>query len=392
MRKILALVLSAALFAAAACGGSGGSNETVKLLVWGPQEGQAFLEKVIEEFKAANPGTNYEFELGVVGEDKARERLAEDPEAGADVFAFVDDTLRDFVNAGLLYEVTRNADDIRSRNMTSSVDIATLDGKLWAYPQTADNGYFFYYDKSALSESDVLSLDAVIAASKAAGKRFTFPLGVAWVTASWFLADGNLSLENGGQVVDFNNAAGANAVLAMQSMVDSGAWAPGWVDELIEGIGTTLTGGVGGTWMAADIEAALGANYGATKLPSATIGGRQVQLSSFVGCKLVGVNSQTKNPVAAMDFANFLTSEKMQLLNFEMRGIGPTNVNVADSATVKADIALAALAQQSKYAYPQRDVQGSYWGPVEAVGNLIINGEVGDIQSVLDEMVKQIME
>ncbi|MDR0324485.1 MAG: extracellular solute-binding protein [Oscillospiraceae bacterium] len=413
MKKLIALTLAALMLLAfmAGCATSsdspppGGGNaspgsaspggapgEVIDLLVWGPQEGQAFLQKAIEEFQAANPGTTYNFTLGVVGEDMAQTRLSEDPEAGADVFSFVDDGLRNLVNAGMLYEVTRNADDIKSRNVESSVDIVTLDGKLWAYPQTADNGYFFFYDKSVISEEDVKSLDGIIAASNAAGKKFTYPIGVAWVTASWFLAQGQLSLVDGQQVCDFNNANGVAAVEAMQAMVNSGAWGNGWVDELVEGIGTTHSGGVGGIWMVADISAKLGDNFGATKLPTAKIGGKEVQLSSFFGCKHVGVNSQTKNPVAAMEFADFLTSEAMQLLNFEMRGMGPSNKNAGASAEVQADIALAALALQSNYAVSQRDVLGGYWSPVEALGNMIINNEVTNIQAALDEVVAQITE
>ncbi|MCL1885133.1 MAG: extracellular solute-binding protein [Defluviitaleaceae bacterium] len=388
MKKLLALLVIA-LFALnfTACGGDDG---TVDLLIWGPHGGQEFLNIAAEEFAAMHPDTEFNFTFGVVGEGDALERVSEDPGSAADVFAFADDHLHDFVNAGMLYQVTRNVADIRARNVPSSVYIATIDGALWAYPQTADNGYFWFYDRSVLSSEDVLSLDRIIEVSLENDLRFTFPVDEAWITASWFLAQGHLGLEDGRQVVDFNNANGLAAAEAMIAMVESGAWAPGWVDELVEGIGTTLSGGVGGTWMASDIEARLGANFGATKLPSATIGGRSVQLSSFMGCKLIGVNSQTDHPVYAMDFADFLTGEAMQLLNFEMNGIGPSNAAVAGSPAVQADPALAALAYQSFYAFPQRDVQGSYWGPIAAFGTAVVNREATDVQALLDEMVAQI--
>ena len=393
MKKLLAMVLVAILaLALGACTrNSATDGDTVNLLVWGPHGGQEFLNIAAERFAEMHPDTNFNFTFGIVGEGDALERFLEDPGSAADVFAFADDHLHDFVNAGALYEVTRNVANIRARNVPSSVDIATIDGRMWAYPQTADNGYFWFYDKSVLSSEDVLHLDRIIEQSLANGRQFTFPVDVAWITASWFLAQGQLGLEDGRQVVDFNNANGLAAAEAMIAMVESGAWASGWVDELQEGIGTTLSGGVGGTWMAATIAERLGDNFGATKLPSATIGGRQVQLSSFMGCKLVGINSQTDHPVYAMDFADFLTGEEMQLLNFEMNGIGPSNAAVAESGAVQADPALAALAMQSFYAFPQRDVQGSYWGPVEAFGTAVVNREVGDLQALLDEMVAQIM-
>ncbi|MCL1863491.1 MAG: extracellular solute-binding protein [Defluviitaleaceae bacterium] len=390
MKKLVAFAIVAMIaLGFTACG----NDDTVDLLVWGPLGNQEFLNIAAERFAQMHPDTTFNFTFGVVGEGDALERVLEDPASAADIFAFADDQLRDFVNAGVLYEVTRNIADIRARNMDSAVYIATLDGRMWAYPQTADNGYFWYYDSSVISSDDVLTLDGIIEASLAANRRFTFPIDVAWVTASWFLAQGSLGLDGDRQVVDFNNAHGLAAAHAMIAMAESGAWQAGWAEELVEGIGTTLSGGVGGTWMAADIQATLGENFGVTKLPTATIGGRQVQLSSFMGTKLVGVNSQTEHPVYAMDFADFLTGEEMQLLSFEMNQIGPSNIAVAQHPSVLANPALAALAYQSMYAFPQRDVQGSYWGPVEAFGTHVVNGEVNtlNIQDLLDEMVAQIM-
>ena len=412
MKKILAFMIIAALALVAftACNrddeptiqpGEGQTTDqnaeqppdgsTVDLLIWGPHDGQEFLNIAAERFAAMHPDINFAFTFGIVGEGDARERYFEDPATAADVFAFADDHLHELVQAGALYQVTRNLADIQARNLDSAVYIATINGAMWAYPQTADNGYFWFYDRSVLSSEDVLSLDRIIEVSLENDMRFTFPVDVAWITASWFLAQGQLGLEDGRQVVDFNNQLGYDAARAMMEMVESGAWASGWVDELVEGIGTTLAGGVGGTWMAGDIMERLGDNFGATSLPSATIGGNTVQLSSFMGTKLVGVNSQTEHPVWAMDFADFLTGEEMQLLNFEMNGIGPSNSTVAASDEVAANPALAALAAQSFYAFPQRDVQGSYWDAVEAFGTAVANREVTDLQALLDEMVAQIM-
>ena len=36
-----------------------------------------------------------------------------------------------------------------------SVLAATIDGKLYAYPATADNGYFMFYNKEYFTEDDV---------------------------------------------------------------------------------------------------------------------------------------------------------------------------------------------------------------------------------------------
>jgi len=389
MKRVIALILSLLfiIFTGTGCTKQNPAPETIDLLAWGSQK---FLERAAAAFQEANPQYTYNFTIVSVGEGDTKTRMFEDLEAGADVFVFADDQLRDLVNAGVLSEVTHNVENIKSRNLPNAVRSATLDGRLMAYPLSADNGYFFYYDKSVISESNVESLEAIIERSREAGMKFTFPIDVGWIISSWFLAQGEFGIENGQLICDFNNANGLAAAEAMQAMLDSGAWSRGWADELVEGIGDTLSGGVGGTWMAADISEKLGENYGAAKLPTATIGGRQVQLSSFIGCKLVGVNNRSDVLVHAMDFADFLTSEAMQLLNFEMFGIGPSNENLANNDTIRQNLAISALIFQARHAHFQRDVPGIFWEAVEEFGNSLIIGSTSSLQELLDEMVAKL--
>ena len=169
MRKVLALMLSLILMlAAVSCSGNGGGTASadgaVTLKVWGAQEDQALLQKMIDSFKAANKDVKYEISLGVVGEADAQARLLEDISAAADVFAFPDDQITDLVNAGALYEITRNKSKIEADNLSGAVDAATVGNSLYAYPMTADNGYFMYYDKSVISADEAKSLDKILAA------------------------------------------------------------------------------------------------------------------------------------------------------------------------------------------------------------------------------------
>ena len=91
-------------------------------------------------------------------------------------------------------------------------------------------------------------------------------------------------------------------------------------------------------------------------------------MSSFAGYKLMGVNSLTEYPVEAMALAEWLTNEENQLKRFEMRAMGPSNINAAGNEAVMANPALAALAMQANFAVSQNDVLGTYWGPAEAFG------------------------
>ena len=417
MKRIIALFICiAVVFALVSCGsqpadtGGGGSTtagsqaggggaaapaaQTLK--VWASQDDQALTRQLADKFIAENPQYNVTIELGVVGEPDAYKTYSEDPAAAADVFFFPNDQLRDFVRAGGLYEVTRNKADIVARNIDSSIDAASLDGILWGYPMTADNGYFLYYDKSVLSEEDVKTLDGILKVADAGGKRFLIGIDDnGWYLASFFLGAGcTLTVgADGKQKCDFNNANGLAAARAIQALAAHPAFINGDDSVLVGGMGGSIAAGVSGTWNADAISEKLGANYGATKLPTFTMDGRQVQMGSFGGYKLAGVNSMITDPeklVIAMDLADFLTNEKSQIERFNQRAMGPSNARAAADSAVQANIALAALAAQNVFATSQNDVLGEYWTPAGALGTAIVNQSASDLQALLDNMVSQI--
>lgn len=404
-KRVVSLILSTlmAVTLFAGCGGGSkqtsgdqkppaGQKEKVTLKVWGSQEDQAMLTSMIDSFKKARTEKDYDISLGVVSEADAKTKYLEDPAAAADVFAFPNDQLYDLVNAGGLYEVTRNKDAIVKANSEGSVEAATANGKLYAYPMTADNGYFMYYDKSVISSEDAKTLDSMLAAADKAGKKVFMDVSNGWYIASFFLgAGGKLTIKDGKQVCDFNNEAGVKAGEAIKAFTAHKAFLTGDDAVLTGGFGDTIVAGVSGTWNADAIKGKLGNNFAAAKLPTFTLGGQQVQMGSFAGYKLVGVNSQTKSPVDAMDLAEWLTNEENQAIRFKQRAMGPSNVKVASSEDVKANIPLAALAEQSKYATSQKDVLGSYWTPAEAFGTAMEAKDYSKpIKAQLDAMVQQI--
>jgi arabinogalactan oligomer/maltooligosaccharide transport system substrate-binding protein len=364
--------------------------ETIALKVWGSQDDQVMLQEMVEAFKAANPDKEYDVSFGVVGEGDAKTKYLEDPEEAADVFAFANDQLYDLLNADALYEVTINKDAIVEANVPSAIEAASSGDHLYAYPITADNGYFLYYDKSVISEEQVKTLDGILEACKAADKKMFMDVSNGWYIASFFIgAGGELGLdENGKQTCDFNNEAGVAAGEAIKAFTAHEAFLTGDDSILTGGIGTTIAAGVSGTWNAEAIKEKLGENYAATKLPTFTCAGEQVQMASFAGFKLMGVNTMTEYPEEAMALADWLTNEENQLKRFKMRSIGPSNIKVMENEEVKADIALSALAEQSKFAVSQKDVLGNYWAPAEAFGTTMEAKDYSkDIQTLLDEMV-----
>ena len=270
--------------------------QDVTLTMWGAEEDQDLLREISDKFieKYGNYGGKITINLGSQSESTAKDTVLTDPTAAADVYAFADDQLNELVKAGALQEVQLNADDIKNRNTPASVDAATVDGKLYAYPLTADNGYFMFYDKSFFTEDDVKSLDTMMEKAAAAGKKVSMDVANGWYLYSFYAGAGlNLSLADDGvnTVCNWNEAPGADVTQAVIDICKN----PGFIalkDEEFTGKlkDGTLVAGVNGTWRANDADEVWGDNYAACKLPTYTLNGEQVQMASFSGYKLIGVN------------------------------------------------------------------------------------------------------
>jgi arabinogalactan oligomer/maltooligosaccharide transport system substrate-binding protein len=139
---------------------------------------------------------------------------------------------------------------------------------------------------------------------------------------------------------------------------------------------------------------------GVAKLPTVEIGGEQRQLTTYMGCKLIGVNNYSQNKVEAHKLAMWLTNEQNQLKRFETRGFGPSNKAVAASEAVANNDVIAAVMEQAKFSRAQKSVPGNYWTPMGAlITPFIEHKEAGDLltfytdaelQKLLDALVAQI--
>lgn len=382
--------------------GAGGTNggtsasvdfgESVTLKVWAPQEEQVLLSEMVDDFKEQYPNTEWNITFGVVSEGDAATRYLEDPQAAADVFMSENGQLRRLVGAGALYEVAGvYGDFVSSENGAGAVEAVTLNDRIYAFPMTADNGYFLYYDKSVIT--DVSTLDGILEQAQAAGKRVLMDLSNGYYLASFFLgAGGQMWIdENGKQQLDFNNATGLKAAEAAKAFAEHPASMTGDDSIIVGGIGDSIAAAVTGTWNMEAIEDELDEDFGAAKLPTFTLDGEQVQMSSFGGYKMVGVNSLTRYPDAAMALAQWLTNERNQLRRFEERNLGPSNTAAAQNEAVLANVGLAAYAEQSQFAVSQNNVSEAFWVPSEALGLALETGDESmTLQEQLDAMVAQI--
>ncbi len=397
MKKVVSVVLALCM-ALSLC--SFALAEDVTLTVWvGDNQDIEWINGVTDNFKAAHPENNYTINVGVQTEGDCSKVVLNDPTAAADVFTFADDQFNSLMNGGALQQVVDGADDIIAANGGADAPVvkaASQDGVLYAYPATASNGYFMFYNKEYFTEEDVQTLDGMMAKAAAAGKYVGFPMSNGWYFYSWFKGAGLTMTVNEDGVTNSCNwnatdtpITGVQVLEALLEIAKNPGFKEADSDPFVAGVKDgSIIAGVSGTWNANAAQEAWGDNYAATKLPTYTVNGEQVQMSSFAGFKLVGVNPYSENVGAAMDFAAYMTNEESQMSRFEIRSEGPSNVNAASSEAVQSNPAIAALAAQAAYADVQR-VGNKYWDPAAALGKIIMNGNPDgtDLQTLLDNCV-----
>ena len=289
-----------------------------QIKVWVADAAADLTQRQIDKFNETNTdGIKIVATIEKVSEADAGTNMITDVEAGGDLFCFAQDQFARLVQAGALAKLgTGAAATVKEANDAGVVAAATVGDELWAYPLTSDNGYFMYYDKSVIPESDVDSLEKLIEDCETAKKYFAFEMNTsAWYLASFFFATGCKSewvtdAEGKFESVNdtFDSPEGLIAVKGMKKLVDSDYHlSSSKAAEFASGAAIVVTG----TWDYEAAKEALGDNMGVTDLPSFEVDGKEYHLGSFNGCKLMGVKPQTdaKKGAALHKLAQYLTGE-----------------------------------------------------------------------------------
>ena len=191
-------------------------NKEVKMHVWCSKDDVDITTQMIESFKEANKGTDFNIIIEESEDSDARDNILSNVHNGADVFSIADDQIASMVAGGALYEI-EDVDAVKKDNDESAVEAATIDGKLYGYPLTADNGYFMYYNKDYFSDSDVATLDGMLDIAGSNGKYVTMDWSSGWYIYSFF---GNTGLDFGVNDDGVTNHCNWNAVITSIKGVD----------------------------------------------------------------------------------------------------------------------------------------------------------------------------
>jgi len=377
------------------------TTDPVNLTLWCSETEayQKVMAELVSSFKEQYPDVTFNITIGAESEANCKDDVLADVEAAADLFVFPDDQLLDLVSAGALQSIdTTYTYNPSETNAATTVEAASTDGKLYAYPLTASNGYFLFYNKEYLSEDDVRSWDSLLAAAEKQGKTVGMEVSGAWYLYGFFSGAGlEMKLGDDGKNICNWNAtdtkySGADVATAVTKICKSSAM-KNCVNEDAQAFALNgeMIADVNGTWATNAFVEAYGDNYAAAKLPTFTVNGDQVQMGSFAGYKFVGVNAYSKNPGWAMLLGEYLTNEESQTKIALATGEGPSNLVAASSSEIASAPALAALSEQAEFADLQR-VGDNYWAPAATLGQTLVEGSYTDAQKLLDEAVAGITQ
>lgn len=352
---------------------------------------QTVMAQLVDEFKAAYPDVEFNITIGAESEADCKDDLLNDVEAGADVFVFADDQINELVQAGALNPVsTTFTYDLNGAYAEGILDAASMNGQLYAYPLSASNGYFLYYNTEFISDEAAGSWESLVEAAEASGKKVGIDIGNVWYTYGFFSGAGltaTLADDGVNTVCDWNSTTnsptGAEVAEAVMNICSSDAVINIASEDAMSMVQTgDLVAYIDGTWDANTVKEAYGDGYAAAKLPTFQAGGQTVQMGSFAGYKFVGVNAYSDFPGWAMLLAEYITSEESQVKIYKATADGPANTAAAAQVSSPE---IEALAAQSEFADLQR-VGGNFWESGNTLGVTLFEG-TDDVQAALDEAV-----
>ena len=183
MRKRFIALIACGALAATSLAGFAGCGGKTDLTVWGPAAQQESLKEMVKLFKEENPDINLSIGVGVCGEDQAFSQMSNDPQSGADVFAWANDQVANLYAIGALSPLTSaDVTALQSRMAQSTIDFGKLGSKYYGYPYSADNGFFLYYKSDVVSAEQAKTVKGVLDACKAKKVKF-----IVEITNSWYV-------------------------------------------------------------------------------------------------------------------------------------------------------------------------------------------------------------
>lgn len=409
-KKVIAMVMAAAVIATmAGCGSKGNSgsgSSDVALKVWCAQNqvDTGIMEEQQKAFAAAHPEWNITWTTEIVGDDKCKDELLKDVDAGADVFMFASDQLLEMVDAGAIAQLGGEAEKLVQDTIADSVKPTVMSGdEVYAIPYT-HNTFFMFYDKTIMDEDDITSLEKIMAKDTADNVyNFYFESAGGWKLGAYYYGAG-LSVfgPNGDDLAagcDWNSEKGVAVTNYLIDLINNPKCAYDGEISVTELIADRRLGvWFDGSWNYDAYEKILGEDMGLAVIPTFNPDGNDYQMKGFYSSKAIGVNAHSKNMAAAVAFATYLGNEENQILRFEKSAQIPANLNASKIDAV-ANHSLASVlvkeANEASVTQPTNTTFSSrYWTYAGAIPTEIRSGKItkDNVQEKLNTFVANMTE
>ncbi len=359
MKKTLFSLMLIATILLSACGGGGGGASKTKgeVTFWhaygtGSAEEQA-LTKILDQAKADLPNITINV-LQVPFNDifnKYRTDVASG--GGPDMFIAPNDSLGDDARNGLVADITDLAKGKLGDYTKLSIDGMTVDGKLYAIPESL-KAVVFWYNKDKIKTPPATTDDLKKLMEGGTPVGIAFSCYHMWGFYNAFggkIFDDkwNIVADQGTGVVDTMTYLNDLYQIAKKNSWpknDSDALAP-----FTEGSISALTNG---NWAMGDYRTALGDKLGVAPLPT----GPKGPATPLLGVDGFYFNPNSKNKEAALEVALYLTNAKSQEVMMNDAGHVPANTKVKVT-----DPLIQGLLDAFKNGYvrPQVPQLGNYW-------------------------------
>ena len=372
-KKLLAFLLCVVMVATvvcvlAACDKDG--DYDYEITVWVGEGMQDLTAQQIKTFNETNEfGIKFKATIEIQSEKASIGNMEGKPASSwPDIFCFAQDQLARAVKGKMLQKLSGTiVSGIEANSTEDAVNAAKIGDTVCAFPMTADNGYFMYYDKRVVKEDHIGSLEDIIAdvssytGEDGKGRNFSMNLtkaGGGWYAASFFYATGCKSEWKTGELGNFEDFDDTfksdNGVIALQGMQkllkatsihqDSDSTA-----DFNAAIPSAVV--ISGIWDYNTASKALGSNLGIAKLPKFTVGEKSYQLQSYLGHKFMGIKPQSDGHKAAylQQLAAYLTNAECQKARFELSGWGPSDKSLTLTSPALTALKETATVMQGQY-------------------------------------------
>lgn len=393
----------------ASCSGGAPAGDS-NFIIWATDAEIPVINAILEDYNATAT-EKIDYKVVPVSESDAGTNLAKDPlVTGAPALVLAaDDQLNNLVNLNIIESVPEEyAARVRALNTEVSVTAATYkDNQIFGFPVTNDNGYFLWYDKEAFkgNESKLDSLEGILSLCETKKKKMLMDVGNGWYANSFIMSpqaagvtsmqwktdsEGKIYYETNWDDDKYIPVHEYIASLLGEAYSTKGTILGGGNDKVISGFQDgSLIAAVSGTWMQADLEAALGSadRLGACKLPTYSFDGKDYQMTTFTGSKVYVVNSFLPDLMdKAHKVADILTNSKeAQLKRFELRQSIPCNKEALEDsryldhkttggAALEATLAVGSCVQSTT-------AETRYWDVGATIGKAYFDGDLGDVSN-----------